>query len=472
MKKETIILYGGFLLVSAASMFISKTGQHIASGLLLLLGAFFLYIYFYRKTKSLVNFKGLLSLSFVGGEGIAAFQLSNLQTDWSIMTWVCFAVFYLSFLAGYDGKEWWYRRKEKMGTGREADETADKKGSGVRMAKRKNMEKRLLISVVIVSAVSFAAFLTEACILGYVPLFSKDTHAYNYFHITGIHYFTVTCMMVHALTLIYWMVYRENQRMGISGKQSPKIIAALAISNAAALSIAIFCISKFQFLLTVALPLFIYLMMKRKVNTKRILLTGGGIAVFVILVMVIMIMRRNYAPGYLNDIFEMKNPNLPMFLQYPYIYVANNYANFNCLVEQMTEHTFGLRMAFPLFALTGLKFISPIREWLVLPVYLTKTELNTLTIIYDAYYDFGLMGVLLFGILLGCACAFLDKKMWENKNPVIYLFGGQIAVYVALSFFSTWFSVSTTWFWLAVTGAIYWYVGTDWQWSSKKNSKS
>ena len=77
MKKETIILYGGFLLVSAASMFISKTGQHIASGLLLLLGAVFLYVYFYRKTKSLVNFKGLLSLSFVGGEGIAAFQLSK-----------------------------------------------------------------------------------------------------------------------------------------------------------------------------------------------------------------------------------------------------------------------------------------------------------------------------------------------------------------------------------------------------------
>lgn len=468
MKKETIILYGGFLLVSAASMFISKTGQHIASGLLLLLGAFFLYIYFYRKTKSLVNFKGLLSLSFVGGEGIAAFQLSNLQTDWSIMTWVCFAVFYLSFLAGYDGKEWQYRKKDKMGNGRRTDEAADTKVGKAGAEKRKRMEKRLLISAVAVSAVSFAAFLTEACILGYVPLFSKDTHAYNYFHITGIHYFTVTCMMVHALTLIYWMVHRENQKMGISGKQSRKNLAVLIVSNAAALSIAILCISKFQFLLTVALPLFIYLMMKRNVNTKRILLVGGGIAVLVILVMIVMIMRRNYAPGYLNDIFEMKDPNLPMFVQYPYIYVANNYANFNCLVEQMTEHTLGLRMAFPLFALTGLKFVSPIREWLVLPVYLTKTELNTLTIIYDAYYDFGLIGVILFGILLGCACAFLAREMRENKNPVIYLFGGQIAVYVALSFFSTWFSVSTTWFWLAVTGAIYWYVGTDWKGISKK----
>ena len=179
----------------------------------------------------------------------------------------------------------------------------------------------------------------------------------------------------------------------------------------------------------------------------------------VVLVMAVMIMRRNYEPGYLNGIFEMKNPNFPMFVQYPYIYVANNYANFNCLVEQMTQHTMGLRMAFPLFALTGLKFISPFREWLVQPVYLTKTELNTLTIIYDAYYDFGLVGVILLGVVLGWVCAFLAKKMKEGRNPIIYLFGGQIAVYVALSFFSTWFSVSTTWFWFGVTGVIYWYVG-------------
>ncbi len=109
MKKETIILYGGFLGISIASMCISKTGQHIASGLLLLLGAIFLYGYFYKKTKNLVNYRGLLSLAFVGGEGIAAFQLSNLQTEWSRMTWLCFAAFYLSFLIGYDYKE--YRDK-------------------------------------------------------------------------------------------------------------------------------------------------------------------------------------------------------------------------------------------------------------------------------------------------------------------------------------------------------------------------
>lgn len=469
MKKDKIILYGVFLGISVASMCISKTGQHIASGLLLLLGAIILYLYFYYKTKNLVNYQGLLALSFMGGEGIAAFQLSNLQTDWSLMTWICFIAFSLCFFLGYDGKEYFDMRKRQAVVSNMKEE---KGGSyyieNEKINKNSIMEKRLFVSAVVVAVISFFSFVLEACILGYVPLFSKDTHAYNYFHITGVHYFTVTCMMTHALTLIYWMVHRENRKKGWCQKIYKNRIVILVIANMLALSIAILCISKFQLLLTVALPLFIYLMMKKDINIKRFLLIGAVIAVIVIAVMIVMIMKRNYAPGYLNDIFEMKNSNLPMFVQYPYIYIANNYANFNCLVEQVTDHTMGIRMAFPLFALTGLKFVSPFREWLIQPVYLTKTELNTLTIIYDAYYDFGLIGVILFGLLLGWICSFLNKKMKHDKNPVIYLFGGQIAMYVVLSFFSTWFSVPTTWFWLAVTGIIYWYVGWE---HSVKNGK-
>lgn len=448
MERKTIVPYISILLVTAASMGISKTGQHIASGLLLLMGAVFLYIYFFRNTGSLVNFKGLLVAFFMGGEGIAAFQLSHLQTEWSGVTWLCFMLFMLAFLLGYDGKEF-------LDAKRYGGEKLSRVHNSSANDKAVTVEGRLLKAIAAVALVSFAAFLLEVCILGYVPLFSKDTHAYNYFHVSGVHYFTVTCMMVHALTLIHWMVRRKRG----GGKLEKKQMALLAVSNGLALSIAILCISKFQFLLTVALPLLIYLMMKKDIRLKRILAVGGGICVLGAAVMVFMIMRRNYAPGYLNGIFEMKDPSLPMFIQYPYMYIANNYANFNCLVQQMTGHTFGLRMAFPVFALTGLKFLSPFREWLSLPVYLTKTELNTLTIIYDAYYDFGVPGVFLLGAVLGAVCAFLARKMREDGNPVIYLFGGQMAMYLVLSFFSTWFSLPTTWFWLAVTVVLYWYVG-------------
>ena len=93
------------------------------------------------------------------------------------------------------------------------------------------------------------------------------------------------------------------------------------------------------------------------------------------------------------------------------------------------------------------------------PIYVTKEELTTVTLIYDAYYDFGVVGVLLFGLILGTACRKLSDMQKRSGNPVSCLLYAQIAMYLVFSFFTTWFSNPTTWFWLALTVIIYIYVG-------------
>ena len=82
---------------------------------------------------------------------------------------------------------------------------------------------------------------------------------------------------------------------------------------------------------------------------------------------------------------------MPVFLTQPYIYIANNYDNFDCLVKNLPKFSCGLRMLFPFVSLTGLKFVMP--NLVPATVYLTSTELTTLTMFYDAYYDFGVIGV-------------------------------------------------------------------------------
>lgn len=165
---------------------------------------------------------------------------------------------------------------------------------------------------------------------------------------------------------------------------------------------------------------------------------------------VILSVARSHDVAYLNGIFEMKNAQMPIFISQPYIYIANNYENFDCLVEALPGHTFGIRMLFPVWALTGLKFVFP--YLISFPLYVTKTELTTVTLFYDAYYDFGVIGVLLLACMVGAAAAFLVSRLHHMKNPIGYLFYGQFAVYMMLSFFTTWFSNPTTWFYLAVTG--------------------
>ena len=165
---------------------------------------------------------------------------------------------------------------------------------------------------------------------------------------------------------------------------------------------------------------------------------------------------RSHSVEYLNGIFEMKNSHMPIFITQPYMYIANNYDNFNCLVEQLVSHSFGLRMCFPVWALTGLKFLFPVL--VSFPLFVTKKELTTLTLFYDAYYDFGIFGMVLLGGLLGAACYFLVKRRRKMSCPAGHVIYAQIAMYMMLSFFTTWFSNPATWFYLAVTGIIYMYV--------------
>ena len=90
-------------------------------------------------------------------------------------------------------------------------------------------------------------------------------------------------------------------------------------------------------------------------------------------VYVLLTVARRHNVTYLNGIFEMKIPNAD-FITQPYIYVANNFENFNCMVEQLTAHTWGLQMLFPFFALTGLKFVFP--QLVTIPDFVTKQSLR------------------------------------------------------------------------------------------------
>lgn len=182
-----------------------------------------------------------------------------------------------------------------------------------------------------------------------------------------------------------------------------------------------------------------------------------GLFLVMIPVYVLLTVARRHDVDYLNGIFEMKNPNMPIFITQPYIYVANNFENFNCMVEQLTAHTWGLQMLFPVFALTGLKFVFP--QLVAIPDFVTKTELTTLTMFYDAYYDFGILGTAIFAFAVGLASATVINMVQKKKNPMTYMFYGQIAIYLGLAFFTTWFSNPTTWFWLALTVMMYWFVG-------------
>ena len=92
------------------------------------------------------------------------------------------------------------------------------------------------------------------------------------------------------------------------------------------------------------------------------------------------------------------------------------------------------------------------------PIYQTKPELTTLTMFYDAFYDFGFAGIVIMALVLGILARIIILHL-KGNNPVVYLFYGQMAIYLGLSFFTTWFSNPTTWIWLILTGIMYIFIG-------------
>ncbi|MFR5601145.1 MAG: O-antigen polymerase [Lachnospiraceae bacterium] len=415
---------GIYLISYGASFLFARAGYDYLSGLALLLAAVYLYWYDYRSSGNLIHLRGIFSLFWVGGQGLACLKLSYLQRPWDFITWVCFFLAFSGFWLTFELCErYWGRERATYGRG----------------PRYWNVERSLLLSMGVITCCGVAAFVVEAIYLGYIPLFLRGVpHAYSYFHVTGVHYITVSVVLVPALSVVYFLTQRSRR-----GSVWVWVMDAIAIL------IPILCVSRFQVILAVFLALFTYIAMERNVRLVYVL----GVVAALIPVYVILSVARSHDVAYLNGIFEMKQENMPIFISQPYIYITNNYDNFDCLVRGLEKHSFGMRSLFPLWALTGLKFIVP--SLVQYPIFINKTELTTLTLFYDAYYDFGITGVLVFSCLLGAVSYCLVRKIREMSNPVGCLFYAQMAMYLMLSFFTTWFSNPATWFYLVVTGLVY-----------------
>ena len=435
-------------------------GRYYLSGAAIVGMALLLALLFYFRNGTLLDPELVFSLFWFGGAGLSALKLSRLAQDWTWESWAAFFLVYVFFLAGYELLRLLLPRREGRGDVPQRSE-----------AETERLQNLLVALIAGTTIVASLCFLYEAWRLTLIPLFSSKPHAYSEFHISGVHYFTVSCVLVPALAVLYFMLGKDRERKP-SWFEKGLVLLLCAMS----LAIPVLAVSRFQLILSVTLAVVSWLSLEEK-RQKELLSaprkeegleeTQEGIrkekqkgrkrhAGLILLLLLAMIplyvgltVARNHDVEYLNGIFEMKNEKTPIFITQPYMYIANNYDNFNCLTWAPFTHTEGLRMAYPVIVLTGQKFRHP--EWVDFPIYVTKTELTTVTLIYDAYYDFGLAGVAGFGFGLGLFGAFVTWLSRRSRNPVGALFFAQALTYFALSFFTTWYSNPATWFYYGLT---------------------
>ena len=428
-RNKIILEYGTYMLSFFVSYIASLAKWYYASGIILIVEAVYLYVHWVRESGSFVELRALFTLAWVGGQGISCLKLSTLQDTWSYITWLSFFVIYIAFGIGYE----WGRKYSRV--------------EGKEPEKNKKKADRLFRCIMLLLVVSAGCFVIEIIRIGYIPVFSDEPYSYSYFRMSALHYLhycAISCILIPGLTVLWKKIDSEESKWRNG---------AIIIANIVAFAVPFLYVSRFQFLFEIGVAAVIYILVNKNMRKSTLVLLG--LVVCAAYVVITLSQKRDAI--YLNNVFKMKYTHMPVFLTQPYIYIANNYDNFDCLVKNLPKFSYGLRMLFPFVSLTGLKFVMP--NLVPATVYLTSTELTTFTMFYDAYYDFGVIGVFVIALLIGVVAKVIIDIIKKSDNPVVYLLYGQIAVYLALAFFTTWFSSPATWFWLIITGMIYCYVG-------------
>lgn len=278
-----------YLICYGISFILAWQHLYVLSGLVLVGAAVWLYIRDYIRTGNLIHLRGLFCLFFVGGQGISCFKLSYLQTDWLLITWISFFLAVMAF--------WWvFEVLTRLYDGWSAADMGSvyKYYSSADSPLQAN---RILISMAVITLVSILAFAFEAWRLGFVPMFSYGVpHAYSYFHIKGIHYFTVSCVLVPSLSVVYCLMMARRGR----GLVRYKGFWLAVICDIVAVMIPLLCVSRFQLILAVGMAVFTYISMTGSFSLVYV----GVLFVALIPAYVALTVLRSHSVEYLNGILR------------------------------------------------------------------------------------------------------------------------------------------------------------------------
>ena len=457
MKKSFYYLrYPAGILIFLIGVLFSAYGLRTASCLAFLLLSIEECVLVFLEQGSIIDLRIFFSLSWLTGIALSTLKLSKLQSPWGPIMWAVAGGMYFFLLLGYDVADSLIRKKRKIEKAADDAEddlfSRDENGEFRELRLEKGdffarngsalIVRRVLQAIAIILVLGLGCFAVECVRFRFeLPILSDKPHMYSEFHITGLHYFVVSLIFIPPLSVI-----------ALKGrKMRPAEMLGLFIANAASFIVPVLILSKFQLLVTVVLPLLVWFILRNSNIRKSVFFLFPIGAAVLVAVFFLLISRRSYPSGYLARIFAFYDQRIPIGIQYPYIYIVNNFENLNLLVENLQNYSFGIRQLFPAFALTGTKFIPAVQSMMAVERYLTSEELTTVTMAYDAFGDFGFTGVTVLGFLVGMADAWITNLLYLKKRLFALLMYAQLAVYMMLSFFTTWFSNPTTWFWFAAS---------------------
>lgn len=132
-----------------------------------------------------------------------------------------------------------------------------------------------------------------------------------------------------------------------------------------------------------------------------------------------------------------------------YSYLTVSHDNLNEAVKYTDTFTHGIRQLEPFNVLLRLSGLQDAID--NAPRYLVREHLNTVDLIGDAYYDFGIPGVAVCMFLWSFLFGIVQQVYFQGQKPFALLALGNVLTPVALCFFDPWMSEFSFWMYWGLT---------------------
>ena len=354
----------------------------------------------FSKDKKLISPIKLFNLIWIVILGLYYFKLSYLQQDFSFRTLLIFflcIVFYdiVSFYMLYVKRSYQKERKKLY-------------------IPKIDIEKKLKY----VNYIFIILFVVE-CIYskGFPVLFKLTTGYSNYlnFGIPSLH----GVLNGLAIVLATYYILKKSK-----WKYLYILFAVLTISRQVIISIII---------QTIIVSILFAIKENKKINYKKYIFGG-------IIVLFAFAMFGNFRSGsdMMGIIFRSKYPNLPNPIMWVYSYTEFSLSNFNNLVSMTNGMVnYGASSLLMFLPTVVLKFLNISPVWQ--EKYIIQDSFNVSTWFPEIYLDFGILGIIIFSILIAVLGSYLYKKTQKNlniENGMIYaVFAHNILLFFFVNMF-------------------------------------
>lgn len=450
--------------------------HNLASFLWMLTGCVSMFLYFSLSAKNLLDLRGIVFASITGGVALCQLRLSGIQVVWDNETWICHALGLCCFCIGFHSLK--VLKQKSVWPCAESE----RKKLPFNAVVFKFKPKRVYYTTIFLAVMPIVLFAIQVRIKGFIPIFVQRYDAYTLFYTRLSIFINLVAL---AAPLAFWCL--KNLKLNIGQR---------------ILMWAIIPLPTIIFQLMVQRGLFIWsvcmLLVMVYFQSKHKLVSLSMTALLLVFGVLFSTAMRNIPADAMMEVWQMgdsitigssnhemlpteeqpteeqptegqptasteqRNPlpengitlSIPDFLYAPYYYVINGLENFNNMVVKLEEHSFGLRQLAPFTVV--LRFpalkeaIDSYPSFLILPN-------STGCIIFDFYYDFGLIGVAVEMLLLGLICAIVQDFAVRTKDLFAYLEYGVLLSVLLTAFFAAWISVFGTWLYAGTAFLIFLY---------------